>query len=291
MLTPANDTAARWRALFVLGRFPSLPTVWSNGLAAWLLAGDGPPGRLLWLLLGTSLLHVGGMYLNDYFDEAHDRAFRKDRPIPSGRIPAATVGRLGGLWLLMGTVVLLTLAATHAWLTLALAGTILACDALHKATVLAPLLIGACRFLLYLVAGSAAADGINGLLLWCAIAMACYVAGTATLARHETTRQPVERWPVLLLAAPLLLAWIANRHEFRQVALWLSLVLVLWLLPCLRHAFRGPEPNVGLTVAGLGSGIVLVDLLAVAGYSPLMALAFGLLFLATIVAQRFLPNA
>jgi hypothetical protein len=63
----------------------------------------------------------------------------------------------------------------------------------------------------------------------------------------------------------------------------------MWVLPCLRHALRGNEPQVGRTVAGLLAGIVLVDLLAVGGHSVGVALIFLTLFVMSLLAQRYVP--
>ncbi|RME92643.1 MAG: prenyltransferase, partial [Verrucomicrobia bacterium] len=90
-----------WRTLAVLGRVSNLPTVWSNCLAGWLLGGNGPLDRFLLLCAGVSAVYLGGMFLNDAFDEAFDRRHRPTRPIPAGWISARAVwwwgwGLLGG---------------------------------------------------------------------------------------------------------------------------------------------------------------------------------------------------
>src|SRR5919106_1715629 len=98
---PASP-ASYLRTLLVLGRASNLPTVWSNCLAGWALAGGLPltgdfrqmidePVRFLILCLGASLLYIGGMYLNDAFDADFDRQHRRERPIPSGAIGAGAV--------------------------------------------------------------------------------------------------------------------------------------------------------------------------------------------------------
>ena len=79
------------RTLLVLGRTSNLPTVWSNCLAAWWLGGGVQLGALAGVLLGTTLLYLGGMYLNDAFDAGFDAQYRRERPIPSGAISAGQV--------------------------------------------------------------------------------------------------------------------------------------------------------------------------------------------------------
>src|SRR3977135_4305759 len=82
---------SKLRTLLILGRISNLPTVWSNCVAGWWLGGGGHYAKLPFLLLGVSLLYTGGMFLSDAFDEEFDRLRRPERPIPSGKIPAASV--------------------------------------------------------------------------------------------------------------------------------------------------------------------------------------------------------
>lgn len=285
----SNHTpGASLRPWLALGRVSNLPTVWSNCLAAWLLGGGGGLGRWGGLTLAASLLYVGGVYLNDYFDAEFDRVHQPTRPLPAGKVSRAQVWRGGLLWLGLGALGLM-LAGANWGLTTVLAGAILVYDYVHKATKVSPVLMGLCRFLLYLVVSSAALDGVTGFTVWCALALGCYVVGLSYVAGKESTRVPVRWWPLVLLAVPVVLALLANRGEHRDPALWLSFVLVLWVGPCLRHTFREASPNRRLTVSGLLAGIVLVDLLATAGGSPGTILAFAALFVLAILLQRYVP--
>src|SRR5262245_42928808 len=79
-----------------LARVSNLPTVWTNVIAAWLLAGGAWEFRpLAWLLAGGSLVYTGGMFLNDAADAKWDRANRPERPIPTGRISPAQAWTAG----------------------------------------------------------------------------------------------------------------------------------------------------------------------------------------------------
>ena len=100
------NSAPHIRTLLVLGRVSNLPTVWSNCLAGWWLGGGGHYWKLPFLLLGVSLLYTGGAFLNDAFDEEFDRQRRAERPIPTGRISASRVWRLGFGQLALGIVLL-----------------------------------------------------------------------------------------------------------------------------------------------------------------------------------------
>src|SRR5262249_62429462 len=83
-------------ALARLGRVSNLPTVWTNVLAATVLAGgDWQSVRTGGVLAAMSLFYVGGMYLNDFFDRALDARERPGRPIPAGDLSAGVVAAIG----------------------------------------------------------------------------------------------------------------------------------------------------------------------------------------------------
>lgn len=71
-----------------LGRVSNLPTVWTNTLAAALLASSAgalaPPSSLVWLLLlaALSLLYLAGMLLNDLLDADWDQQHHNPAPLP-----------------------------------------------------------------------------------------------------------------------------------------------------------------------------------------------------------------
>ncbi len=280
---------ARLRTLFILGRVSNLPTVWSNCLAGWWLGGAGNTGKLAILLPGVSLLYLGGMFLNDAFDADFDRQHRKGRPIPTGAISIVALWRWGLMWLGLGALCLFCAGITTGAAGLALVVCILVYDAIHKLLTLSPVLMGVCRFWVYVTAASIGADGVTGWALWCGLALAAYVTGLSFLARGESTRAPVPHWPLLLLATPILLALIINASGYREAALLLSAVLMLWSLRSLRPALWSGERKIGATVSGLLAGIVFVDLLAAADAPHPFSLVFLLLFGAAVLLQRFVP--
>ena len=139
-----------------------------------------------------------------------------------------------------------------------------------------------------------ALHGVNGGPIWCGVALALYVAGLGYLAQHESSRRRAPYWPLALLAVPIVFAMLINAAEFRVPAMWLSLVLALWIALQVRTVFQAAETNVGHIVSGLFAGIVLVDWLAVAPWCPQwqwLSLVFLILFGATLSLQRFVPAA
>jgi len=291
-LRPSGTQQRPVRALLALSRVSHLPTVWSNCLAGWWLGGGGNFAKLPLLFLGVSALYTGGMFLNDAFDADFDRQRRAERPIPSGAISLPAVWRWGLAWLGLGALCLTAVGKTTGLLTLALLLCIIIYDATHKVVTASPWLMGLCRFWVYVIAGSAGAAGVNGGPVWCGVAMALYVAGRGYLAQHESSRGRVPYWPLALLAAPIVFAMLMNSAEFRIPAMWLSLVLVLWIALWVRTIFQAGEANVGHIVSGLLAGIVFVDWLAVAPLCPRwLSLAFLILLGATLSLQRFVPAA
>ena len=283
--------APQLRTLLVLGRVSNLPTVWSNSLAGWWLGGGGNFWKLPFLFLGLSLLYTGGMFLNDAFDEDFDRQRRAERPIPTGKISGLQVWRWGFGQLGLGLLLLCVCGKVAALAAILLAATILLYDFTHKFFTAAPWLMGACRFWVYVIASAAGVTGLNGFAIFCGVALALYVVGLSYVARRESYRGPVPFWPLLLLAAPIGLALTMNAGGFRQSAIWISVVLGLWVLRSVRPVFLGGQFNVGLLVTNLLAGIVFVDWLAVAPQllPATSALVFLLLFGATKVLQRFVP--
>ena len=290
LLFTRTEPTPYWRTLLTLGRVSNLPTVWSNCLAGWLLGGGGTVWMLVVICLGATCLYVGGMFLNDAFDVEFDREYHRERPIPSQQITLEEVWRWGFGWLGAGTVILVLLGKSTGWFAVILLVCIVLYDAIHKVIGFSPIMMSACRFLLYVVAASQARQGVTGLAIWSGFALAAYIIGLSYLARHESTGGTLIFWPSCLLAAPILLAVLANAERYRLPAYLLSAILGLWIARCLRYAFFAAEPNPGRSVAGLLAGIVLVDWLAVAGGQTIgTGFAFALLFVTALIFQRFVP--
>lgn len=277
------------KTLLILGRVSNLPTVWSNCLAGWLLGGGGSAGRFALLCAGASSLYVSGMFLNDAFDAEFDRQFRKERPIPSALIAPSKVWGWGFGWLAAGLLLLSLLGRDTLACALILSGAIVLYDGIHKAITLSPIVMGLCRFQLYLVASSAAVHGITGLSLWSGAVLASYVVGISYIARKESSGVAVRFWPISLLVTPIVLAWIVNEGPYKLRALCLAILLACWILRCLRDTYWSPTRSIGRTVAGLLAGICLIDLLAVAGGTPATASLFLTFFIAALLCQRFIP--
>jgi hypothetical protein len=280
---------AMFRTFLALGRVSNLPTVWSNCLAGWLLAGGGEWPRFVLLCLGATWLYIAGMYLNDAFDAQWDQQRRPERPIPSGAIAVGEVWQWGLISMALGLSCLALLGKNTIILALLLAGCIFIYDAIHKIFAFAPVFMAGCRFLLVLTAASATREGVGGLALWSAFALGAYVVGLSFLAQAEGSPANLRFWPCLFLGAPVALALTANRGEFQLRAVFLACLLTVWVLRCLRFTYWCPVRNVARSISGLLAGIVLVDLLAVAGGPSWFGLVYLFLFILALLMQRLTP--
>jgi hypothetical protein len=282
------SSPSKLRTLLVLGRVSNVPTVWSNCLAGWLLGHGGDWGHFALLCMGTTLLYVGGMYLNDAFDADFDSQHRRERPIPTGAISEKAVWQIGFGLLLGGLALLAPLGFTTFIFALLLCGSILLYDAIHKLIAFSPVVMALCRFFLYLVAASASVKGVTGLAAWCAVALGFYIMGLSYVARKESTGVVIQTWPQVLLIAPILLAIVVNDGASRESMMVTSAILALWCVRSLRSIWTVPL-HIPRAVSGLLAGIVWVDWLAVADSPREMGAAFVLLFLLAVGFQRFVP--
>ena len=288
MLNSLNRPS-KLRTLLILGRVSNLPTVWSDCLAAWCLGGRGEWTSLACVALSASFLYVGGMFLNDAFDATFDRHHRGTRPIPSGAIREREVWQWGFIWLALGLAVVLGLGLTVVIWAVALCGCIVLYNAVHKWTPFAPVIMGTCRLGVYLMAASAAQQGVSGEVVWKGLALAAYIVGLSCLARKESSRVRIHFWPSLLLATPIVFAGLIDNGPSWMPALIYSSVLTGWCAWALSRSLGQPDPNVGYTVSRLLAGIVLVDLLAVASSSEPWIGCFAVWFALALLLQRFIP--
>lgn len=266
-----------------LGRLSSLPTVWTNGLAGWLLTGmyfDVLP--LLALMVSLSLFYLAGMLLSDAFDTEAAAAERLARPIPKRAASRAMVFRLG--FGMLGAAVLigffLRVEAGFAGVALALA--IVAFDYLHKQTPLAPVLMGLVRMLTYAMAALAASGEISQAAIFGAIGLFAHVAGLSYIVRQAAYNRTCQAWPLAVLAVPLpMILIVSGTSAWPWLAAYAAVVaLALGLL------FRRKPGDVPKAVATLIAAIALYDaaLLSGVGFVPAVIALCG--FGATLALRR-----
>ncbi|MBL9136448.1 MAG: UbiA family prenyltransferase [Verrucomicrobiales bacterium] len=281
----------RLRPWLILGRVSNLPTVWSNCLAAWLLGGGGTLGRLLLLLLGATLIYVGGMWLNDAVDAPFDREFRPERPIPAGAVSPADVWVGSAILLGVGAWLMSVWAGASGGWVMILVSTVVVYDVIHKRVRFAPVLMGGCRLALFLAAGSASIDGITGEIVWSAIVLGVFVVGLSFVARSESTGPSASPWALACLMLPVLLAGLVNPpSEWFQAPVGPTVFcFVLVILRSVSHLYRGHADSVRQTVGGLLAAIPWVDAVAVMAPPWPWAAAFVAAWALSILLQRSVP--
>ena len=289
---PHGSFPARLRPWWILGRVSNLPTVWSNCLAAWLLGGGGAWGRLALVLVGGSLIYTAGMFLNDACDAAFDARYRRDRPIPLGLVTRRRVWGVGLAMLTVGWGLFALLGGASASMAFLLVLAVLVYDIVHKAVPGAPLIMALCRYLLFLAAGAASSGGIVGGTVWSGWVLGVYVVGLSYVARYEAGLGLVGRWPILLMAAPVILAGFVNPpHTWGRAGVLMPVLLyVLWTGRSLAQLVRGQgAAEIRATVSGLLAGLVWVDVVAVLPDAWPWGGVFLALFGLCLILQRRIP--
>jgi hypothetical protein len=285
------------RVLLQLGRVSNLPTVWSNVLAALALSGAlSAEPRVLALAAAFSVFYVGGMYLNDAFDRHIDAVERPTRPIPSGQISANTVFGIGFGALLCGTLITAVVArSTGASVARAttssavLSGCIVFYDIYHKKNPLSPLVMGACRVMIYVAVAYAVSDHLSPAVLLGAAALWCHLIGLTYAAKQEALNRLTRLWPLAFLALPALYGiYLATT----QPLVWPFLALLVgWVIYALRFLRQGPQRAVPQAVIRLIAAISLLDALLIASTGTLLGAAVAATCCATTRAlQRVIPG-
>ncbi|MGW5278875.1 SCO3242 family prenyltransferase [Streptomyces collinus] len=198
----------RARDVAELVRAPAALTVPGDVLAGALAAGRPAGGRTLLLAASSVSLYWAGMALNDWADREEDAEERPERPVPSGRIPAAaafgiaaglTAAGLGLGALAGGRRVLLRR-------TLPLAAAVWAYDLGLKRTPLGPAAMAAARALDVL---HGTGTGPAAPALGAAATAGLHTWGVTRLSRHEVTGE-AGREPLLALAVTAATALAAS---------------------------------------------------------------------------------
>jgi len=287
-----------WSVALRLGRVSNLPTVWTNVCAGVVLSGAAVTAQLtLLLIVSLSLFYVGGMFLNDAFDQRFDRREQPYRPIPAGEATSAMVFACGFGLLTLGLVILFVVGYAipggFGWRAPAagaqLAAIIVLYDAWHKANPIGPLIMGLCRLLVYVIAGLAAAGALPEPLLLAGIVSLCYLIGLTYAAKQESLRRVDNVWPLLFLAVPLVYG--LPLAVASVVALILYLLLLAAVIGALIFLFRPAAPDVRHAMMLLIGGISLLDGLFMAGHGATsLAAAAVAAFLLTLAFQRWIAG-
>src|SRR5262249_17940419 len=150
---------------------------------------------------------------------------------------------------------------------------------------LSPLIMGACRVLVYVVAALAAAGTCTDVVLGGAASLLAYLVGLTYVAKQENLSDVKNLWPLAFLAGPLLFGAPAI-GSFVGVALYVG--FAAWVLRAVRLLRSREVRRIPRAVTALIAGISLLDALLVARAGhPFVAAAVACGFPATLGLQRF----
>jgi 4-hydroxybenzoate polyprenyltransferase len=300
MSVPAKTAGrdAGWRIWLRLGRVSNLPTIWTNALAAVLLAKTpfDPWGGAM-LAAAFSLSYVGGMFLNDAFDREIDARERPDRPIPRGLVQARQVFVAGFVLLALGTVLVgVTAVAVYGTSPLRallgstlLGGAIVLYNAWHKGNPFGPVLMATCRVLVYATAALCVTGRLDPEVVRAAALLLAYVMGLTYVAKQENLTEFHNVWPLVPLLVPFAITAPEALENRTGAIVWVF--FLLWVARSvlrLRTKGRGVIPRV---VVALISAISLFDALVVAVHGAngaAIALTGG--FALTLFLQRYVSG-
>lgn len=179
-------------AYLQLVRAPNVFTAVADILMGFLFVqlGVQSPGVLATLVVGSLLLYMAGMVLNDVFDADVDAQQRPGRPIPSGRIGRDWARMLGYEMLFVGAALgwlasYIMVDVRAGLVATALAVCIWLYDGVLKQTPIGPVAMGSCRMLNVLLGMSATREPWLASHWVIAGGIGLYIAGVTWFARSE----------------------------------------------------------------------------------------------------------
>jgi UbiA prenyltransferase family len=273
------SSASDWLAL---ARVSNTPTVVSNSVAGAVLVSASPGfATVAAVAVAMALFYTAGMVLNDVMDVSVDRRERPERPLPSGRIAVTTALWAAIALFVVGEVLLGAIRWEPAVAGAGLVALIVVYDAWHKGNALSPLLMAACRAMVYVVAALAIAGALNDEVWGAAAMLLIYVVGLTQVAKAEGAGIAA-RWPVVAVLAPAVY-WAKELPDAAVALLLVAFVVwagyALWLVLAKRQ--------IGAGVVRLIAGIAIYDALVVAGAGgDAVALAVCLAAFAVTIALQ-----
>jgi 4-hydroxybenzoate polyprenyltransferase len=200
-------TKRQWQALFSMGRVSNLPTILSNVTVGYYLGGgqiESNPQPWLIATAAIACFYEGGMVLNAICDYSVDLRERPERPLPSGRFSKFSAVLITFFLFLSGLGLVTYFLPQAFLLSVLLMGLIVTYNLVHTQFGLAPLLMGACRGCVYLIAATVAgwsglksltdflpapltqirAHGLSSVLIM-ALGLTLYIAAVSFIARDE----------------------------------------------------------------------------------------------------------
>lgn len=299
--TPAAPSG-KGLALLQLIRLPTVFSAAADIVLGFLLTHPTlePAGTFGLLLVASICFYWTGMILNDFFDRDVDAQERPGRPIPSGRISAKTALLLA-LGLNMAGIGVASLVGNNSLLiAAALTITVWLYDGLMKKTLLAPLIMGSCRFFNVMLGASASPTGE----LWClpqvhvALGFGVYVVGLTWFARQEAKTSPrshlLAATFVVNLGLCTLLAFLLHAPERQQrtTALFVLVVIAVTIIRRLIRAISDPTPErvqIAVKIMLLSYITLSASIILFAAADPVYAVGVAVLLIPAFLLSRKIP--
>lgn len=254
-----------WNSLLTLGRVSNLPTIVSNVTVGYTLAGGVYYKTPLdWIICIVAILcfYEGGMFLNDICDYTLDLKERPGRPLPSGLISRVMASVVTFSFFLIGIGLIVFCLPEVLPLSLGLVGLIVTYNLVHVRFILSPLLMGACRGSVYLIAAKAANSQVFQTapsVLIMALGLMLYISAVSFIARDELQASLGRIQKVSGLVLLGVLFWPIVFTQPWDSFLFLGfLPICFWFAVTELQFFRG-EINPPKAVGRMLSGISLWD--------------------------------
>lgn len=276
-----NAKPSRLTAFSELGRVSNLPTCFANVMVG--CAIDDVDFTPEWIpLLASSaavgLLYIGGMAMNDLFDEPFDRVHSPHRPLPSGRISRSAASGFMAATMLSGLGILAWLGGVTLALGLLLVALITAYNVLHRKFAWAFLFMGGCRASVYAVAASTIFPSLPA---WFLIGFGSSIflyTSTITLIARQEHEDRIGKRRLLAFAMPVFLLYPTLFASYYHVGLILAAGLIgaVWMVRGVRFVWDNPPKTRSAILTWL-SGMCLLDayFLALLNQPVLVVLAVG----------------
>lgn len=280
------------RAYLELVRPPALFTsaadsltgcVWASSLiggASYPASGLSFTGLAFSCLLISVCVYAAGMCTNDLFDHEEDLRDRPQRPLPSGRISRVAAWRFALLLQLLALassaliphLLSLELRAGHPWLwfevTLFTIGATYLYNGPLKNTLIAPVIMGLCRFGNFWIGGitvyamsNATPDLHTGIAFSAGTAL--YVTLLTVLSRFEVSGGRDGRIAAGLLCLSSLTPLLWWLNGWMSLGACAALLLAVWLSSKMWTVLSGRDTGPSQIQRSMGSGIRGVALLNV----------------------------
>lgn len=276
------------RGHLAMARISNSPTVVTNVLAGAALAGGLQVANsmtLIMLSIALIAFYTAGMYLNDLCDYKIDREERAERPLITGAVS------MGEAWIVtialfaIGMLLLMLVKPSLLWTGLILTGFIVLYDVWHKKNIFSPIIMGANRFMVYVIAYLAFQPTLSPTIVIPAFFLWLYILGVTLIAKSENTGNVTQYWPVLVLLSPALMLFF----NLTVTTLIGASLFISWTIYCayIIYRHRAIKKGIGFLLAG----ICLLDCLALSSVNGLVGVLIAVSgFAFTLYLQQYIKG-